>query len=129
MSERIAIAREHWGDEAPDWIVALAKACDEKESQNKVAQLLGYSAAVVSQALRARYPGDLARLEQAVRAELMREEVACPALGIIALSECLEHRANADNYRSPNPLRARMRRACNSCPIHLGGCDEQDDCA
>lgn len=122
MSARMETARAGWGDPVPDWIEALARACDAT-SQNHVATRLGYSGAVVSQLLRSRYPGDTARLEQLVRAELMREVVTCPVLGEIALSECLGHRGRASNFRAVSPLAIRMRRACNRCPRHIGGDD------
>lgn len=116
MSERLALAQEHWPDPMPDWVRAIVEACDAS-SQSQVARRLDYSSAVVSQVLRRRYPGDLARLESRVRAELLRETVNCPALGEIGLSECQQHRANAAHFTKRNPLSARMRRACNGCPL------------
>ncbi len=53
-----------WGDTLPDWVRALAEAC-EASSQNKVAQQLGYSGALVSNVLRNRaIPANSRRGEQ-----------------------------------------------------------------
>lgn len=51
-----------WGAAAPDWVMALAKACDET-SQSKVASALGCSAATINQTLGKRYVGRMDRLE------------------------------------------------------------------
>ena len=115
MSDRLTLARTHWTP-LPDWVEALARASDDT-SQNQVARRLGYSAPVVSLLLRRAYKGDLARIEELVRAELMQERRNCPALGEIRLAECLHHQDQAKNPGSPNPLRANMRRACHACPI------------
>jgi len=115
MSDRLTLAREHWSP-LPDWVEALARASDAT-SQNQVAKRLGYSAPVVSLLLRRAYKGDLLRIEELVRAELMQERRDCPALGEIRLAECLHHQDQAKNPGSPNPLRANMRRACHACPI------------
>lgn len=115
MSGPVEIAREHWGAAMPDWIEALADAA-AATSQNKVARRLGYTAPVISQVLRNKYPGDLDRIELMTRSALMRATRTCPALGEIQLSECLRHQDEARNPGSPNPLRANMRRACNACP-------------
>ena len=63
MSTPIEIARLNWGDDMPQWIADLAREC-EATSQNKVAQRLGRSAALISQLLRAKYPGDLEAVEE-----------------------------------------------------------------
>lgn len=123
MSERLDTARGAWGAPTPDWIEALVRACDES-SQNNVARRLGYSGAVVSQVLRNRYPGDIAGIERLVRANLMLEKLSCPALGVIKLSECLKHRASAEDFVRRNPLAVQMRRACLRCPIHTSGDDD-----
>jgi len=115
MSARLDIAREHWTP-LPDWVAALARAADET-SQNQVARRLGYTAPVVSLLLRQAYKGDLARIEELVRADLMQERRDCPALGEVRLTECLRHQDQARNPGSPNPLRTNMRRACNACTI------------
>lgn len=107
-------ARAHWGDPPPDWVSALAAACDDR-SQSRVAAAIGYSPAVISQILRARYPGDLAKVEASVRGALMAETVACPVLGPIPTHQCLAEQARP--FQATNSLRARLYRACRTgCP-------------
>lgn len=106
-----------WGDTLPDWVRALAEAC-EASSQNKVAQQLGYSGALVSNVLRNRYPGDLRAVENIVRGTLMAETVACPALGELSLADCQHWRRKSRTPTSGNSLDNRMARACRKCPIN-----------
>lgn len=120
MTGPLDIAREHWGEDLPDWVAALAEEA-ATTSQNQAARRLGYTAPVVSQVLRRKYPGDMSRIHLRVRSILMRETRACPALGEIQLSECLSHQDEARNPGSPNPLRANMRRACNACAYYKQG--------
>lgn len=115
MSGQIEIARLAWGDAMPDWIAALAREC-EATSQNRVAARIRYSAALVSQLLRRKYPGDLAAIEERFRAEFMDEAVQCPALGPLPASDCLEWRRKARDFQNTNSLRVRMCRACRICP-------------
>ncbi|WP_172298308.1 hypothetical protein [Pseudoruegeria sp. HB172150] len=117
MSPQKAIALEAWGDEPPDWILALADAC-AASSQNKVAKRLGMSATVISQTLRRKYPGDLSNLEQLVQARLMGAVVDCPALGELPLADCQAWREKAKDFLGTNSLRVRMYRACTRCPLN-----------
>ena len=111
-----------WGDDAPDWIVILAQACDDR-SQSAVARQVGYSASVISQVINATYRGDLSRVEEAVRASLMAETLDCPAMGMsIPLAACLEHQRHAKAGNRSNAFRARMATACKGCPnSRIGG--------
>lgn len=104
--------RDAWGAQAPDWIAALAEACDAS-NQTQVGKRLGLSGAAVNQALRRTYRGKLDRMEQRVRGELMRETVDCPVLGDISKRECLDHQGLA--FAPINPLRVRLYTACRSC--------------
>lgn len=115
MNGPVKIAREAWGAEMPDWIEALALEC-ARSSQNKVAAKLGRSAALVSQVLRNKYPGDLDGLEERFRAEFQAADVECPALGLIPLATCLGWRRKAQDFQNTNSLRVRMFRACSGCP-------------
>ncbi|MBM2032402.1 hypothetical protein JQW49_14265 [Sulfitobacter pseudonitzschiae] len=54
MSGPVEIAQKAWGDELPDWVLALAEAC-ARTSQNRVAEDLGRSASLVSNVLRRKY--------------------------------------------------------------------------
>jgi hypothetical protein len=105
-------AREFWGEGIPDWVEALARACDET-SQNKVALRLERSASLVSNILRNRYPADTSAVEDIVRGTFMSGRIACPVLGEIGTHLCRKWRGKA--------LDITMYRACNRCPVHKGG--------
>lgn len=115
MTGPVEIARTAWGDDIPDWIMVLARAC-EAQSQNKVASRLGRSASLVSNVLRAKYPGDMDVVEDLVRGVFMRAVVDCPALGELPTHECYAWRQKSRNFTGHNALRVRMFRACNRCP-------------
>lgn len=105
-----------WGGEQPDWVRALAVACDEA-SQAQVARRIGYAPAVVSQVLRNRgYNGGNTRaVETVVRAVLMADEVRCPILAVIPLAACLEHQDRVAAGARGSELRIRLARACPTC--------------
>lgn len=115
MSSPVEIAATAWTDGLPEWVRRLAEECAET-SQNRAARRLGYSAATISQVLRAKYPGDLGGIEERVRGILMAEVIDCPALGEIATHECQEWRKRSHDFSPVNTLRVRMFRACNRCP-------------
>lgn len=112
----LEISAEAWGADRPDWVEALARACDET-SQVRVGRVIGRSGAVISETLRCRYKGSLPRVEEVVRGALMSATVACPALGTLPLNECQLWRARSDAFQGTNSLRVRMFRACNRCPV------------
>lgn len=103
-----------------EWLNVLARVCAES-SQNRVAQRLGVSASMISQALRGRYPGDLRALQQRVEGEFMGTVVQCPVLGEISARQCLD--CQAMPFAATNAQRVRLYRACRSgCPnSQLGG--------
>lgn len=115
MTGPVEIAREAWGDDMPDWILRLAEACTET-SQNQVAKRLDRSASLVSNVLRRKYTGDMAAVEDRVRGLLMRSVVECPELGLMPSQACQDWRAKSRKFAATNALRARMFRACRSCP-------------
>jgi len=106
-------ARVSWGDPPPEWIAELAGAC-ERQSQGQVARQLGYSAAVISQALSRTYRGDMGRLEAAVRGALMHETVECPVVGELGRDRCVR---NQELPKGPtaDPVRRALRRTCPAC--------------
>lgn len=110
-SEKAARA---WGPEMPDWVRALAEACD-KSSQAKVAKVIGNSSSVVNRVLSNSYPGNMNKVAEKVRGHYLSERVTCPALGDISRQRCV---AEQDRKLSAqNPLRVRIYRACRSgCP-------------
>lgn len=118
MSAALDRARQAWSGAPPDWVEALAKACDGA-SQARVADRIGYSAATVSQVIKAAYKGDFSRVEAVVRGAFMAETVACPGRGCaIPTDECVGWRRRP--YDGANHLHVRMYRACR------GGCPNSD---
>lgn len=116
----VAKANTAWGQDIPDWVVALAEAC-ELTSQNQVAKRLGHSGALVSYVLSNSYTGDVDRIEAKVRAILMRDVVECPELGEIAASVCKGWQEKSTTFRAVNPMRVQMFRACLNCPRNQEG--------
>jgi len=111
----IEVARTAWAGSLPDWGEALALECG-RTSQNRVAERLGRSAAMVSQILRNKYPGDLTGFEERFRGVFQAQALECPALGLIPSHECQDWRVKAKVFTAGNPLRTRMFRACAACP-------------
>lgn len=110
-----------WGEEAPDWVRVLATECD-RTSQKHVAEMIGYSSAVVNQVLRKRYVGDTSAVAQAVRGAYLHATVQCPVLGDLELHRCLHHQRQ--KYSAVNSVRVRLHRACNGgCPNARRGSD------
>ncbi|MEP9372592.1 transcriptional regulator [Mesorhizobium sp. KR1-2] len=108
-------ARSGWGDDLPDWIEALAIACDST-SQAKAAKAMGYTPAVVSTLLRRTYAADLSRVEKAARGAFMAATVECPVLGIISAGQCVhEQRAPFDSTSHQRVVLFRMCRS-GRCP-------------
>ncbi|MGD9862565.1 MAG: hypothetical protein AB7S99_05065 [Pseudodonghicola sp.] len=118
-SSPLDIARDAWGDPVPDWIEVLATQCMET-SQAKVASRIGYSGSMVSQLLRAKYKGDVGAVETAVRGAWMGATVTCPALGTLPTDICMDWQKKAKKFVPSNSHRARMFRACRSCPVCTG---------
>ncbi len=104
-----------WGDDLPDWIVDLAREC-EATSQNKVAARMDLSAALISQVLGRKYPGDLAGVEDQFNGVFKDAVVTCPALGELPTHECRMWRDRSRTFVSVNSQRVQMFRACNACP-------------
>lgn len=114
VTDYFAKVRAAWGDAAPDWVLALAKACAES-SQSAVAKTVGYSAPTISAVLGNTYRGDVPRVEQMVRGALIGETVSCPVLGTIPKNECQEWQAKP--YAATSSHRVAMYRACrDGCP-------------
>ena len=109
----IARAQAAWGEQIPPEVVALAAACQAQTSR-AVAQRLGYSDAVISYVLAAKYPGDLAKVFTAIRGLLMGETVDCPENGEMRRDLCL--RLQAKPFNPSNSASARQFYACRDCP-------------
>jgi len=115
VSDPLAVARAAWGADLPDWVLRLAEECAQT-SQSRVAAHLGRSAALVSNVLRRKYPGDMEAVEDLVRGRYMRATVRCPALGEISTATCRDWIALSRTYANTNSERVRMCNACRRCP-------------
>lgn len=113
-------ARAAWGSALPDWVEAMANACDQT-SQAKVARAMGYTPAVVSTLIRRTYAADLTNVEKAVRGAFMAATVDCPVLGTISSGQCVrEQRASFDSTSHQRVLLFRMCRS-GRCPHSRNG--------
>ena len=115
---KVDIAREAWGTNCPDWVLALAECCDEHQSQRAAGDLVGYSNATVSLVLKNKYPGDLGKVETKVRGALLQETANCPVFGIINLKKCQEYRDR--KHLSNTSMRVVLKRACKECVYSKG---------
>lgn len=115
VTRPVEIARLAWGEQLPDWVQRLAVEC-EATSQNAVAKRLGRSASLISNVLRAKYPGDMGAVEDIVRGALMAAIVACPIRGDMPTHVCRAWRDKSKRFAGNNADRVMMFRACNRCP-------------
>lgn len=101
-----------------DALDALRTLCGTT-SQAVVAKRLGVSDAAVSGALKGRYIGNVERLAERIRGELLNAKVTCPELGAITTRICQDEREKP--FHTANPLRVRIWRACQTCPNNPKG--------
>lgn len=101
-----------------DALNALRKLC-VSTSQAVVARRLGVSDAAISGALKGRYIGNVERLAERVRGELLNAKVICPVLGEITTRICQDEREKP--FHTANPQRIRIWRACQTCPNNPKG--------
>lgn len=115
--DNLAKATAAWGTPPPDWIIALAEACDA-ETQTAVGKRLGYSGSAVSLVLGNKYGavGDVIGFETIVRGALMAETVLCPVSGDhIGRDVCSNWQKRPFSTASSNSVR--MYQGCRSgCP-------------
>lgn len=112
-----------WPDGPPDWIVALAEACTAAR-QSTVADQLGVSPSLLSAVLAGSYEakgGNTANIEARVRGALMGATVMCPVLDEIGRDRCRTEQTRP--FSASNSTRARLRRACRTCPHNLSAGD------
>lgn len=107
--------RRAWEGHAPIWVTILARACD-RSSLAVVGRKVGYSGAALSQAINAKYPGDVETMEKAVHACLPTEFVACEILGVISIGLCLAHQRQPFSTASPQTVK--LARTCPQCRQH-----------
>ncbi|MEQ8318736.1 MAG: transcriptional regulator [Rhodospirillales bacterium] len=117
MTEHLNKARNAWGDDLPDWVEALATACDQT-SQRRTAERIGYSSATVSLVLKATYSGDLTAVERAVNARILDAHVECPIAGDIPLADCISNQKPATRFT--NQRQIQFLRTCPTCPQRGG---------
>ena len=84
----------------------------------KTAEVIGYSATVVSQVLSGTYKGDMKAVQQKVEGALMGVTVDCPVIGELPRNRCLEYQRLP--FAASNPLRVRFTSACPKCPNRRG---------
>ena len=116
MSQPTALERVQaaYGDALPDWIAAVAKACDAT-NQTTVAATLGYSRSAVNLLVNGKYDRDLVEIERAVRERVMMTRVECPVRGEISSAVCRSNQALP--YSNANQDRVAHYRACRrGCP-------------
>ena len=108
----VETALNGWGRAMPDWIDALARACDKPaSSQRKVAALLGVSVTAVNLLLKNKYaPRDHTDMEARVREILMVTIIACPVLGRLDRADCRKEQAKP--LVTCNPVSVQLYRAC-----------------
>lgn len=114
--DNVAKALTAWGDPLPDWVEALAEACNG-DTQAGVGKRIGYAGSTVSQVLSNSYRGgDMIRFEAVVRGALMSETVRCPVLSTeIGRNVCQEWQRRPFSTASANAVR--MYQGCRSgCP-------------
>lgn len=106
--------------EAP-WLAELRAAC-AAASQAEIARRLQRagdgrypSPAVINQALKGSYEGDMSRLQGVVEGVLMQATVDCPVIGEIPRQRCIDHQSRRGKFAATNPLRVALHRACPNC--------------
>lgn len=106
-----------------DRLEFLREAVATHGSQAKVARMLGYSAATISQVLAGQYKGLLDGFLTRVEEVFGTTEVDCPVLGTITYPQCVEERRRP--FSSVNPHRVRMFQACRGCSNNADPREEQ----
>jgi hypothetical protein len=96
-----------------EWLELLKKAVAEAGSQAAVAREIGYSTAVISQALQGIYPGDTEKLATKVIETYGNETVDCPLLGVIPRGKCARNQQLP--FSSANPLAVELWATCPTC--------------
>ena len=91
----------------------LRDAVAAQKSQSKVAKMLGYSSATISQVLSGNYQGALDKVLARVEEVFGTRIVICPVLGEIGLTRCVSERRTP--FSNANPLRVQLYRACMRC--------------
>ena len=94
----------------------LRGAVESHGSQTKVAKLLGYSAATISQVLGGSYQGGLDNFLAKVEEVFGSTTVQCPIRGKILLGKCVKERRQP--FTMSNPVSVQTYRTCKKCPFN-----------
>jgi len=99
-----------------DWLGILQNHVDQKGSQTVIREL-DISATTLSLVLRGKYQAGTERIEQRVMAIYGTDgKVACPVLGQIDPSRCIDNYKRAQVIRTPgNSATIRLYMACRKC--------------
>lgn len=108
-----------WNDQAPDWVQALASACDQMGGHVPAARACGLSRATVSMICRNTYPRDARSVEAKVRGALLAATVDCPVLGELRRDRCVAHQGRRLENLGASPMNVQLYRACQACPNNL----------
>lgn len=108
---------EAWGQSAPEWMQALARACDA-HTLRKVAAMLKVSPALVSLNLR-RQSNASELLEKRVKSRIMVSLIHCPVLGLIDAPTCMTEQEQP--LLTTNTQRIQLYKACHGGCLHFKG--------
>ncbi len=98
-----------------DALAALLELC-KTHKQSQVAERLGLTESAISHALKGKYIGNVDRMAERIRGELLNETVQCPGgYGQINRRICQDTR-EAPLSRFQNPYQRSLRLHCNQCP-------------
>ncbi len=97
-----------------DALIALQELIKISGSQTKAAARLGLTESSISHALKGRYIGNVERMAERIRGELLNETVTCPYYGQINRRICQDTR-EAPLTRFQNPYQRSLRLHCNQC--------------
>lgn len=112
----LAKAQAAWG-RPPDWVAALAEACDG-HTLRQTAKRIGISPAMISLAINNRRENwDF--IKSKVENTLMVTMMACPVQGLISSYQCAQEQAAP--FSTANPLRIQQYKACRNGCQHFKG--------
>ncbi len=113
MSLHTNNAKKNWGNDLPEWVLRLAKDCDQN-SLSIVARKIGASNTYIQQAINKTSPSAVTTIEKLAQGYYLGRTVDCPALGEILANDCEHHQKRP--FSTTNPQRVRLYKACrNGC--------------
>ena len=97
----------------PDDALQALLSLKEQLPQAEIARRLGVNEGTISNALKGRYIGNVDKLAERIRGELLNKTVVCPVLGEISTRICQDERNKP--FHTANPVRVQLWRACKVC--------------